>query len=411
MSVEPDRIVATDGSPAPTIDPVGVVCPAPIPEGERVILGHGSGGQLSNALLRDVIGPALAVAAPGGPLNDAAVVDVAGTRVAFTTDSFVVSPIRFPGGDIGELAVNGTINDLAMMGAQPLAISLAYVIEEGLSLQELSDITASAARAAARAGARIVTGDTKVVGRGAADRLFVNTAGMGLVPDGVAPAADRARPGDAIILSGPIGLHGVAIMSVREGLEFEVEIASDTQALNGLVAAMLAVEPDVRVLRDPTRGGLSSALNEIAASSGVGMVLDEAAIPIPGPVRAACEMLGLDPVPRRQRGQARGDRPGGLGRRRRGGDAGPPGGPGSGPHRRGHCRSSRHGHHPDDRRQRADRRHAGRGAAAPHLLTVTRPATAAARRRRRREPRPGGVRRTDRGPRGARRRPWSRAPR
>ena len=307
MSIGPEPPAASDGSSALTeprtpvarggasIAPEGAYCPAPIAEGERVILGHGSGGQLSNALLRDVIGPALAAAAPGGPLNDAAVVDVAGTRVAFTTDSFVVSPIQFPGGDIGELAVNGTINDLAMMGAQPLAISLAYVIEEGLPLEDLAAITVSAARAAARAGARIVTGDTKVVGRGAADRLFVNTAGIGLVPDGVGPAADRARPGDAIILSGPIGLHGVAIMSVREGLEFEVEIASDTQALNGLVAAMLAVEPGIRVLRDPTRGGLSSSLNEIAASSGVGMVLDEAAIPIPGPVRAACEMLGLDP--------------------------------------------------------------------------------------------------------------------
>ncbi len=295
MSVEQDQSAVADGSSTPTIEPEGVACPAPIPEGARVILGHGSGGQLSNALLRDVLGPALAAAAPGGPLNDAAVVDVAGTRVAFTTDSFVVSPIRFPGGDIGELAVNGTINDLAMMGAQPLAISLAYVIEEGLSLQELSEITASAARAASRAGARIVTGDTKVVGRGAADRLFVNTAGIGVVPDGVAPSAERARAGDVVILSGPIGLHGVAIMSVREGLEFEVEIASDTQALNGLVAAMLAVEPDAHVLRDPTRGGLSSALNEIAATSGVGMVLEEAAIPIPGPVRAACEMLGLDP--------------------------------------------------------------------------------------------------------------------
>jgi hydrogenase expression/formation protein HypE len=295
VSVEHDPFVRPDGSSVPTIDPEGVVCPAPIAEGERVILGHGSGGQLSNALLRDVLGPALAAASPGGPLNDAAVVDVAGTRLAFTTDSFVVSPIRFPGGDIGELAVNGTVNDLAMMGAQPLAISLAYVIEEGLLLQELADITASAARAAARAGAQIVTGDTKVVGRGAADRLFVNTAGIGIVPDGVSPSAERAQPGDAVILSGSIGLHGVAIMSVREGLEFEVEIASDTQALNGLVAAMLAVEPGIRVLRDPTRGGLSSALNEIAAASGVGMILDEASIPIPGPVRAACEMLGLDP--------------------------------------------------------------------------------------------------------------------
>ena len=295
MSVD-NPFVPADGASAPTIDPEGVACPAPIPEGERVILGHGSGGQLSAALLRDVIGPALAAAAPGGPLNDAAVVEVGGTRLAFTTDSFVVSPIRFPGGDIGELAVNGTVNDLAMMGAQPLAISLAYIVEEGLPLQELADITASAARAAARAGARIVTGDTKVVGRGAADRLFVNTAGIGIVPEGVAPSAELARPGDAIVLSGPIGLHGVAIMSVREGLEFEVEIASDTQALNGVVGAILAVEPDVHVLRDPTRGGLSSALNEIAATSGVGMVLDEDAIPIPGPVRAACEMLGLDPL-------------------------------------------------------------------------------------------------------------------
>ncbi|HYO42512.1 MAG TPA: hydrogenase expression/formation protein HypE [Candidatus Limnocylindrales bacterium] len=285
--------------PAVTIDPTGVYCPVPIPEDQRVILGHGSGGQLSAALMRDVLAPALAVASPGGVLNDAAVVEVPGVpgvRLAFTTDSYVVSPIRFPGGDIGELAVNGTVNDLAMMGAQPAAISLAYVIEEGLPLEELRLITASAAAAAAKAGARIVTGDTKVVGRGAADRLFVNTAGIGLVPDGVAPAADRAQPGDAVILSGEIGLHGVAIMSVREGLEFEVEIESDTQALNGLVAAMLAVEPDIHVLRDPTRGGLSSALNEIAASSRVGMVLDEPALPIPGPVRAACEFLGLDPL-------------------------------------------------------------------------------------------------------------------
>jgi hydrogenase expression/formation protein HypE len=278
------------------IDPGDLACAVPIPEDQRVILGHGSGGQLSAALMRDVLAPALAAASPGGVLNDAAIVEVAGARLAFTTDSFVVSPIRFPGGDIGELAVNGTLNDLAMMGAQPVAISLAYVIEEGLPLEELRLVTASAAAAAARAGTRIVTGDTKVVGRGSADRLFVNTAGIGLVAEGARPAADRAVAGDAVILSGPIGLHGVAIMSVREGLEFEVEIASDTQALNGLVAAMLAVEADIHVLRDPTRGGLSSALNEIAQASRVGMVLDEPAIPIPGPVRAACEFLGLDPL-------------------------------------------------------------------------------------------------------------------
>ncbi len=278
-----------------TPDPLAAVCPAPIPEVQRVLLGHGSGGQLSAALMRDLIAPALADVSPGGPLNDAAVVEIGGRRLAFTTDSFVVSPLTFPGGDIGELAINGTVNDLAMMGAVPVAISLAYVIEEGLPFEELRAVTESAARAAAVAGARIVTGDTKVVGRGAADRLFVNTAGIGLVPDGVAPAADRARPGDAVVLSGPIGLHGVAIMSVREGLEFEVEIESDTQPLGELVASIVAAAPDVHVLRDPTRGGLASALNEIAAASRVGIQIDESAVPIPGPVRAACEMLGLDP--------------------------------------------------------------------------------------------------------------------
>jgi hydrogenase expression/formation protein HypE len=296
VPVEPagDPGAASDPG-APSMDPLDASCAAPIPETERVILGHGSGGRLSANLLRDVVVPALGTASPGGVLNDAAIIEVGGSRLAFTTDSYVVSPIEFPGGDIGELAVNGTVNDLAMMGAAPVAISLAYVIEEGLSFDELRRITASASRAAQTAGVRIVTGDTKVVGRGAADRLFVNTAGIGLIPDGVAPAADRAQAGDAVILSGPIGLHGVAIMSVREGLEFEVEIASDTQALNALVAALVAAVPDVHVLRDPTRGGLASALNEIAASSGVGVVLDEPAIPIPGPVRAACEMLGFDP--------------------------------------------------------------------------------------------------------------------
>jgi len=223
-------------------------------------------------------------------------VDVEGHRLAFTTDSFVVSPLVFPGGDIGELAVNGTVNDLAMMGARPVAISLAYVIEEGLPFDELRAITESVARAAIAAGVRVVTGDTKVVGRGAADRLFVNTAGIGIVPDGVSLGADRAIPGDVVLLSGPIGLHGVAIMSVREGLEFEVEIASDTQPLHRLASAVLAVAPDAHVLRDPTRGGLASAVNEIAAASGVGIELDEDAIPVPGPVRAACEMLGLDPL-------------------------------------------------------------------------------------------------------------------
>ena len=293
-------VASTEAAPDPAgsavPNPANLVCPAPIPERARVLLGHGSGGQLSAALMREVIGPALAAATPGGPLNDAAVVEVAGQRLAFTTDSFVVSPLEFPGGDIGELAVNGTVNDLAMMGAQPLALSLAYVIEEGLPIEDLRRVTESVARAAGRAGVRIVTGDTKVVGRGAADGLFVNTAGIGLVAPGVSVGADRAAVGDAVILSGAIGLHGVAIMSVREGLAFEVEIASDTQPLNVLVAAIVAACPDVRVLRDPTRGGLASALNEIASASGVGIELREETIPIPGPVHAACEMLGLDPL-------------------------------------------------------------------------------------------------------------------
>jgi len=297
---EPETLESVPGrSPAAPAgpDPSRLACPAPIPERARVLLGHGSGGQLSASLMRDVLGPALASAGAGvNALNDAALVEVAGQRLAFTTDSFVVSPLAFPGGDIGDLAVNGTVNDLAMMGAQPLALSLAYVIEEGLPIDELRRVTESVARAAARAGVRVVTGDTKVVGRGAADHLFVNTAGIGLVAPGVNVGADRALPGDVVILSGPIGLHGVAIMSVREGLGFEAEIASDTQPLNALVAALVAACPDAHVLRDPTRGGLASALNEIAAASGVGIELLEDRVPIPGPVHAACEMLGLDPL-------------------------------------------------------------------------------------------------------------------
>jgi len=299
-SVPSSSSASSSGAPSapggPAVNPADLSCPAPIPERARVLLGHGSGGQLSAALMRDVLGPALAAVTPGGPLNDAAVVEVAGQRLAFTTDSFVVSPLEFPGGDIGELAVNGTVNDLAMMGAQPLALSLAYVIEEGLPVEELRRVTESVARAASRAGVRIVTGDTKVVGRGAADGLFVNTAGIGLVAPGVSVSADRAGDGDAVLLSGPIGLHGVAVMSIREGLGFEADIASDTQPLWGLVASIVAACPEVRVLRDPTRGGLASTLNEIAAASGVGVELREETIPIPGPVRAACEMLGLDPL-------------------------------------------------------------------------------------------------------------------
>ena len=274
----------------------GPSCPVPHRERQRVLLGHGSGGQLSAELLRTVIVPALGAGAPHPIIDDAAVIGApAGASLAFSTDAYVVNPRRFPGGGIGDLAVNGTINDLAMMGAQPLALSLAYIIEEGLPIDELRRVTEEVGRAAAAAGVAVVTGDTKVVGRGDADGLYLVTAGIGSC-GAVRPAAASARPGDAILLSGPIAAHGMAVMSAREDFGFDAEIASDTVALHRLVADLLAAATGTHVLRDPTRGGLASALNEIAAASGVGVDLDEAAIPIDEPVRAACELLGLDPM-------------------------------------------------------------------------------------------------------------------
>ena len=288
-----------------TVELQGPSCPVPHRESERVLLGHGSGGQLSAALFRDVITPALADGAPRPIVDDAAVVPLspapsgsaseAPPPLVFSTDAFVVNPRDFPGGNIGDLAVNGTINDLAMMGGRPLALSLAYIIEEGLPLEELRRVTTAVGRAAAAAGVPIVTGDTKVVGRGAADGLYLITSGVGQVGP-VRPAADRARAGDAILLSGPIGAHGMAVMSAREDLGFESEIRSDTRPLHLLVADLLAAAPQTHTLRDPTRGGLASTLNEIAMTASIGVELDEAAIPISDPVRAACEMLGLDPL-------------------------------------------------------------------------------------------------------------------
>lgn len=280
-----------------TVDPLAASCAVPHTEGERVLLGHGSGGQLSAGLLQEVIVPALGAASPGGPPEDGAVVAVDGLDLVMTTDSYVVSPRFFPGGDIGVLAVHGTINDLAVMGARPVALSVAYVIEEGFPLAELRRVTESVSRAAIDAGVPVVTGDTKVVGRGAADGMFVTTTGLGRRLPGAAPGAARGRPGDVVLLSGPIGLHGVTILSVREGLGFEAEVASDTRPLHRLVRAILAVAPDdVHVLRDPTRGGLASALNELAAASGVGVELDEPAVPVPSTVASACDLLGLDPL-------------------------------------------------------------------------------------------------------------------
>jgi hydrogenase expression/formation protein HypE len=269
-------------------------CPTPLQPGERIVLGHGSGGRLSRDLLERVILPALGEAAPRS-LDDSAVVELAGGRAAFTTDSYVVRPLIFPGGDIGRLAVCGTVNDLAMIGAAPVALSLGCIIEEGLPLETLSRVLNSAREAAREAGVYLAAGDTKVVERGKADGLFINTSGIGRLPEGKPIGGGGARSGDVILVSGAVGDHGIAVMSAREGLGFETELKSDVAPLAGLVAAMLAAG-DVHVLRDPTRGGLATTLVEIAAQSGIGVDVEEPAIPLHTPVRAACEMLGFDPL-------------------------------------------------------------------------------------------------------------------
>ena len=269
-------------------------CPLPLTQHKTIVMGHGSGGRLSAQLVRELFLPAFDNAALN-KLDDQAVFEAGGARIAFTTDSYVVTPIFFPGGDIGELAVNGTVNDLAMAGARPLALSAAFILEEGLSMDELARVVASVSRAAARAGVPVVTGDTKVVNRGSADRLFITTAGIGIVPAGVEISASNARPGDVVLLSGTIADHGIAVMSKREGLEFEGEVRSDTQALHRLVEAMIAAG-EVHVLRDPTRGGLGTSLCEIASTSAVGVEIEAAAVPVREPVRGACELLGIDPL-------------------------------------------------------------------------------------------------------------------
>ena len=270
-------------------------CPAPLPVKDTVVLGHGSGGRLSAELMRSIFLPAFRNPVLAR-LDDQAIVKVNGTRLAFTTDTFVVKPLFFPGGDIGSLAVHGTVNDLAMGGATPLFLSAAFIIEEGLSMDVLRRVVDSLHAAAHDAGVEIVTGDTKVVEQGCGDELFINTTGIGLVPDGLELSADRARPGDKVLLSGSIGEHGIAILAQREGLEFECPVESDSAALHNLVAGMLNASREIRCMRDPTRGGVSSTLNEIAEQSRVGIRLEESAIPIREEVRGACEMLGLDPL-------------------------------------------------------------------------------------------------------------------
>jgi hydrogenase expression/formation protein HypE len=272
-------------------------------------MGHGGGGALSAELIDHLFVPALLGSASGGSASgspqltgmaDSAVLDLGGTRVAFSTDSYVVRPMFFPGGSIGDLAVNGTVNDVAMSGAQAAYLSCGFILEEGTALDVVGRVAQAMGRAAERAGVVVATGDTKVVDSGHGDGVYVNTAGIGVVPAGVDIRPQRARPGDVVIVSGAIGVHGVAILSVREGLEFGTQVRSDSAPLNGLVAAMLRATggeaPTVlHVLRDPTRGGLAATVNEIAKASGVGVEIIERAVPVPDAVRNACGFLGLDP--------------------------------------------------------------------------------------------------------------------
>jgi len=261
---------------------------------DKILLAHGSGGKLAHELVEKSFVKALANPLLA-KLDDSAVFDLSG-RLAFTTDSYVVSPIFFPGGDIGKLAVCGTVNDLAMSGAQPLYLSLSFIIEEGLPQSELNQVVGSVQKVAQEAGVEIITGDTKVVHKGSADKLFINTAGVGIIPQGVDISGSNARPGDKVILSGTIGDHGIAVLSQREGLSFSTQLESDCAPLGSLVKDMLEASPNIHCLRDPTRGGLATSLNELAKQSKVSIRIEEEKISVREEVLAACEMLGFDPL-------------------------------------------------------------------------------------------------------------------
>ena len=273
----------------------GLVCPLPLSEYERILLAHGGGGTLSHQLLQKMFFPQF-----DNELlrteHDGAVWEIDGIKLAFSTDSYVVKPIFFPGGDIGELAVNGTVNDLAVCGAQPLYLSAGFIIEEGCLMEDLWRVIQSMKRAAEQAGVKIVTGDTKVVDRGKGDKIYINTSGIGVVYKGVNISSQRIQSGDKIILNGKIAEHGIAILSAREEFDFQTSVKSDTAPLNGLIKEVLQVYPDIHMMRDPTRGGLSSALNEIAGKAKKGIKLEEEKIPIAGEIKAVCEILGLDPL-------------------------------------------------------------------------------------------------------------------
>jgi hydrogenase expression/formation protein HypE len=273
----------------------GWSCPAPLRDQPNIVMGHGGGGKLSAELVEHLFLPAFSNEHLEG-LGDAAVMELPPGRIAMSTDSFVVRPRVFPGGDIGELAVNGTVNDVAMAGAIPLYVSVAFILEEGMPIDELAAIVQSMAKAAGEAGVQLVTGDTKVVDRGHGDGVYINTTGIGVLREDIDIHPRNVRSGDQVLVSGTLGDHGMAIMSVREGLEFESAIKSDTAALNYMVAALLDAGVGVRAMRDPTRGGLAATLNEVAAAANVGVVVDERRIPVERAVASACEMLGMDPL-------------------------------------------------------------------------------------------------------------------
>ena len=272
-------------------------CPLPLRDHPAIVLGHGGGGTLSAELVEHLFLPAYAD--QGGvlaQLGDAAVVAAGDARIAMSTDSYVVRPRFFPGGNIGDLAVNGTVNDLAVVGATPLYLTVGMVLEEGLPLDELNSVAATMGRAAREAGVSIVSGDTKVVDSGHGDGIYINTAGVGLMRPGVDLGPHRVRPGDAVIVSGAIGMHGIAVMSVREGLEFGSDIVTDSAPLNGIIGDLLGSGAEVHMMRDPTRGGVAASLTEIARAAGVGVEIVERGVPVPDDVRAACGFLGLDPL-------------------------------------------------------------------------------------------------------------------
>ena len=282
-------------SDSAALDFEGWSCPLPLRNHDRVLIGHGGGGKLSAELVEHLFLPAFGVD-PSAQLHDSAQFELPAGRLAFSTDSFVVRPLFFPGGSIGDLAVHGTVNDVAMSGARPIALSTGFIIEEGLELETLGRIAEDMGRAAKLANVRLATGDTKVVDAGKADGVYINTSGFGVIPEGVDIRPDRATPGDVIIVSGEIGVHGVAVMSQREGLEFGTDIRTDSAPLNGLVAEMLAAHRDLHVLRDPTRGGVAASLCEIAGAAGVGIEFEERSLPVPAEVAAACSFLGLDAI-------------------------------------------------------------------------------------------------------------------